>query len=654
MGSDVHYRLGEFIRKDHRLLVIILALGLVHGLAYLILVPPWEHYDEPTHFEYAWLIAHRPGLPGPGDFDQAMRREVAASMLESGFFRDRDIEINLDASTEPIWIGISQLNDPPLYYFLASIPLRLFPPYLQLTSQLYAARFASVILYLATLVAAYGFVRELVPERHSLRLLIPLTVALLPGLADLMTSVNSDVAAVTLFSFFLWASAALIRRGVSIRRLLWASTVVVLGIFSKITVLVALPLLAAALFFALTRRLARRTIWVVIVLSIVLLLLTAFSFDNAAFWFRPRSGLSAERISMDSAPVGKYVLRLDWNSDQNKPQLLQVLPNDIKAGLLGQTVTVGAWLWASEPIRISSPALAYDNQGITAPVEIGTEPEFHAISAELGVNSGTMRIELAPATSQNLDAPISVFVDGLILVEGAWPTEVYPEFDTVNGEQGTWGGRPFKNLARNASFERPTLRLRPWVEQAVDELIGDDFFGPPTVVFASLMDLRSAGQYYHSAAANLFRTFWAKFGWGQVNLIGRRPYQVLGLFTGVALVGAAFLLGDQLRKRLALPWEIYLFFGVSLIMIWGQALVRGAGSFDRNWIFIPAARYAYPVVIPTVAILTLGWYGWIRLLETLFGLRGWIMWVAFFGFFLALDAWSLLSIYIFFSSRGAA
>ena len=569
-------------------------------------------------------------------------------MLESGFFRDRDIDVNLDASTEPIWIGLSQLNDPPLYYFLASIPLRIFPPYLQLTSQLYAARFASVILYLATLVAAYGLARELFPERHPLRLLIPLTVALLPGLADLMTSVNNDVIAVTLFSFFMWVSAALIRRGVSIGRLLGAGAVVLLGILSKNTVLVALPLLAVALFFALTRRQPRRMIWAVVVVSIVLFLLAALSFDDAAFWFRPRSNIPAERISMDSAPLGKHVLRLDWNSDQNKPQLLQVLPGDIKAGLLGQTATVGAWLWATEPIRISSPALAY-GQRITAQVEIGTEPEFHAISAELEGNPRTARIELAPATSQNLKAPISVFVDGLILVEGTWPTEISPEFESIHGEQGTWGGRPFKNLARNGSFERPTLRLRPWVEQAVEEIIGEAFFAPPTVVFASLTDLRSSGEYYQSAAANLFRTFWAKFGWGQVSLLGRRPYLVLGLVTGVALVGAAFLVSDQLRKRLALPWEIYLFFGVSLIVIWGQALVRGAGSFDRNWIFIPAARYAYPVVIPTIAILTIGLYWWIRLPEKLFGLRRWIKWAVFFGFFLALDVWSLLSIYIFFN-----
>src|SRR3712207_3902621 len=64
----------------------MLCLALVQGLIYLTLLPPWQHYDEPTHFEYAWLIANHTFLPKPGDEDQTMRREVAASMLEHRFY----------------------------------------------------------------------------------------------------------------------------------------------------------------------------------------------------------------------------------------------------------------------------------------------------------------------------------------------------------------------------------------------------------------------------------------------------------------------------------------------------------------------------------------------------------------------------------------
>jgi len=59
----------------------------MNGLFYVFIIPPWQHYDEPNHFEYVWLIADRGRLPMPGDYDQEMRRTVAISMIEHNFFR---------------------------------------------------------------------------------------------------------------------------------------------------------------------------------------------------------------------------------------------------------------------------------------------------------------------------------------------------------------------------------------------------------------------------------------------------------------------------------------------------------------------------------------------------------------------------------------
>lgn len=45
------------------------------GCSMFFSVPPWQHYDEPAHFEYAWLIVtRRGGLPLRGEFDQPLRR----------------------------------------------------------------------------------------------------------------------------------------------------------------------------------------------------------------------------------------------------------------------------------------------------------------------------------------------------------------------------------------------------------------------------------------------------------------------------------------------------------------------------------------------------------------------------------------------------
>ena len=92
-------------------LALILALGLLNGLLYIFFVPPWQHADEPGQFEYAWLVANRSSLPKPGDYDQTMRRAVAISMLEHNFFRGMSFLPDLNVQNEPVWIGISQLEN---------------------------------------------------------------------------------------------------------------------------------------------------------------------------------------------------------------------------------------------------------------------------------------------------------------------------------------------------------------------------------------------------------------------------------------------------------------------------------------------------------------------------------------------------------------
>ena len=191
-------------------LVAILLLGLVHGLLYVFLMPPWQHYDEPNHFEYVWLIANRPGLPKPSDYDPDMRRQVAASMLEHGFYRD--LGYRPDLNEEAVSIGYTQLDDPPLYYLLASLPVRLLHGQ-SVTLQLYAARLVSLCLYLAVILIGWGLMGEFVVAGHPLRWMVPITLALLPGFTDLMTAVNNAVGAVAVFSLFLWASVRLLRRG---------------------------------------------------------------------------------------------------------------------------------------------------------------------------------------------------------------------------------------------------------------------------------------------------------------------------------------------------------------------------------------------------------------------------------------------------------
>ncbi len=104
-----------------------------------------------------------------------------------------------------------------------------------------AMRFDSLVLYLLSIWIAWEMMKELTPDGHVLRWMVPLSMALLPGYTDLMTSVNNDVAAILLFCFFLWGSLRLIRLGGTVLRLLWVGVAALLCLWTKETVLLALP-----------------------------------------------------------------------------------------------------------------------------------------------------------------------------------------------------------------------------------------------------------------------------------------------------------------------------------------------------------------------------------------------------------------------------
>lgn len=90
------------LHKDHKVLIAVLLVGLLNGLIFVLLMTPWQNFDEPKHFEYAWLIANRGKLPKMGDYDQEMRRQSAVSMLEHHFFKGMDFLPDLEATNQPI------------------------------------------------------------------------------------------------------------------------------------------------------------------------------------------------------------------------------------------------------------------------------------------------------------------------------------------------------------------------------------------------------------------------------------------------------------------------------------------------------------------------------------------------------------------------
>ena len=632
--------LSSIFHKESAILGAILLLALINGLIYVFLLPPWQHYDEPNHFEYVWLLAHRHGLPQPGDFDTAMRQAVAQSMIEQGFFDGTNIPLPDLTSAKP-WIGAyPQLDDPPLYYFLASLPVRLFSS-ADITIQLYAARLVSLGLFLITIVAGWGLTAEITSPRHPLRFMVPLSMSLLPAYVDLMTAVNNDVGAIAAFSLFLWGSVRLIRRGPSLWTLLWVVVATGLCLMTKRTVYIALPLSGIALLFAVLRGRFRKVAWGLIIFSGVAVLLAVFTWGDATLWYRDTTQNIPTRVALSEIPDGEAAFRLFLRPGDSPVKLLQILPVDWASEMSGKVHTLGAWIWASQPLDINSMQLVVfsGDQVFGEPIQVDQMPRFFAFTFMPEKNTGRAWVTLDPGKHLTIDTPLEIYYDGVVLAEGSFSLDVPPDY-----VRATWNGIPYKNLIRNGSAEQSWFYLRPWAEKIATRLFSD-YAGQESfsLTVYTLIDWSSTGWYYRVALETLFRTFWAKFAWGHVPLMGAKPYRILLLATLLGFAGLAIGLYQQRKRLKILPWDAVFFLGLNLAIVWGMTLFRGTTYILRP-VYFPVARYVYPAIIPMMFFLCVGWLAIWWPIERKLHLPEWVKYLLFASAFLMLDIYSIVSI----------
>jgi hypothetical protein len=314
----------------------------------------------------------------------------------------------------------------------------------------------------------------------------------------------------------------------------------------------------------------------------------------------------------------------------------------------GKTVTLGAWVWASQPLVTNAFYLDGGQKNFSYQlIRVGTSPTFFALSAKIAENASLVRVLLSPNGQENAKT-ITVFYDGLVMAEGARPLDEIPEFDDFSAQKGTWGGAVFYNLLRNASMEREGLGIQPWVENIKTEDLRA--MPSPSWVLNSLFDWEWTGWYYQETAQYLLNTYWAKFGWGHVPLLPFTDqfYFLLQVITLVGVGGAGVRL---LRRGLTQPWILFFFLGFAVTGIWAQTALRGIQSLMFGTIFIPPARYAYPAIILTMLVLNVGWLEigqtvgrWIRLPFA-------AKYMVYFLFFLGLDAAAIASLIHFYAIK---
>jgi hypothetical protein len=234
---------------------ILLILLLLRGLLYTFAIPPWQHPDEPTHFEHVRLIAERWELPTEDSISVELRREIAQSMADHGFWDPNptpplDDESLSNPGISPI--GIYTLTHPRLYYIVAAVWLL---PWLSLPveGQLYFVRMLSVIFNLIVVLAAYGIVRILYPFQKWLAVIVVAFVIFQPALTDIMSSVNNDVLINALGGLFFLVMAWIFQERLDVKKGTLLIILLILGILTKTTAIVLLISLPIGLLFYIWR-----------------------------------------------------------------------------------------------------------------------------------------------------------------------------------------------------------------------------------------------------------------------------------------------------------------------------------------------------------------------------------------------------------------
>jgi hypothetical protein len=620
--------ISSFIGRHFNLGVLFTAAVL--GIVYIFLVPPWQHNDEPTKFEFAWLLANRQTHPQVGDYDQAMRREVAASMIEHGFFRDLTFRPNFISLHEPVWIGISQINGEPLYYYLASLPLRLFR-YTDITFQLYSARFISFLLYLLTVWVVLLASKELFSETHPLSKIVPLFVAFLPGFVDLMTAVNDDVGAVAFLTLFFWASIRVLKGGLNFQNGAILLVSILLCVFTKRTAWLAVPFGILVIYLGVFKNYNKSAILSAAVLSVIGLMFV-FSWRNSspAFFYSPNNHSLPMRTSSPQAQAGNYIITMNSGAHS----FHQPLGSNASQTLAGETVTLGLWAWASEPIDIYFPQLRSNGSDILQGerIRLNTEPTFYSHVGRIPEASRWLVLSVFPGVQSRA----RIHFDCLVLVRGEHFLENILSPEDIECSRIAIGEVVHNNFLRNASGEKAW----PVVNDTLAPFL-DSRFSFSISSLWGIFDPQATWHYFSDTSAHLFRTFWGKFGWGDVSLLGQKPYRIFLFLTFISLLGWILIFK---KDRPKISYSLIFLLGLAAFFQIGLALFRAGGNW-YNYVYTPNARYAYPSIFPIAVLLMTGW--WNLIYNYFEKYQAWMIFLVF-SLLVILNIWSVLSIISFF------
>jgi hypothetical protein len=645
VGTWATLRLPRIIRDLSKLkrwlarwsLPIVLAIAFINGMLYVLLVPLWQGPDEHSHFVYAALLDRYDmddekvkALDVWGkDRPDALLSSVAASMSRHNFSRLVTWHSAPGAAVQPDPNFIQQVRQPPAYYWLCAAALRTLrllgvnaDPYANPDGALKVMRVVSLGLSLGVVVLAWILGTLLSPTKPWLRLMIPLSIALLPMHTFVASTANNDILAelavsalfVTLVALVRWLTGA---RGVGLAAL--AVLVTIAGFSTKATAQAAsIPLLGLGLLVWIgilltgavqrwrTRRgAAEGRARPMIIPAIMTLLVLLSGLSLGVFAVKPQEEVAgwyvrywdvewAQRVATTTAHDGSYVIQLE--PSRGRSSTWQVLA----------------------PTTVDHPEMALTLSGWARLRANGVQPPPDAVKAEITINEGGRQagkgeILLDPLGAWGqitAGARISSSAEAVIVTIAAdgnadGATIEFDDF-TLNNDtpDDAWGSAIYGVKLVNPSAEVAALGLRPELARLLPfeaSQMADVLANPQP------FDKGALWGYY---ADMQHRSFWGNFGWVSIPL-PEWIYTLLGFFSLISVAGLAWR-GVRLRGA----WGAGEWLGLVTLIALVVAVLVGftkqmAYMATQNGAAYPQGRYLFVLIVPLVWLLVTGlWEAW--------------------------------------------
>jgi len=228
-------------RRPKAAVALLLVLTVARGLIYVLVIPPWQTPDEPSHFAYVSFIRYNHRLPGSAIIP--VSKEILASMSDCDFWKLRYDTLDPASVAEPHEFRVAT-GHPPLYYLVGTlllIPLKGD----DIISQLYALRLGSVLMAASTVLVAYWTVKLLFPDDAVLPFAVSAFIIFLPMHTFMSASVNNDNLAELVASLVVFLLVLLLRDGMSPLKGLGVVILLAAGLLTKRTTFFTVPLALA-------------------------------------------------------------------------------------------------------------------------------------------------------------------------------------------------------------------------------------------------------------------------------------------------------------------------------------------------------------------------------------------------------------------------